>query len=135
MSNTGKGKIYTCYFSGLGDRSGIAVSVCHQQPPKFRLPVADELAPPFGMYWKFLRGRMSHRQFAQIYKMRFDVLDPDAIAERYAGKILVAWEGYEDNEKTILRFSHRHLIAEWLRRYGYEVEELYPMPRRRKRGF
>lgn len=128
-------KIYTCYFSGLGDRSENAVSVCRQQPPKFRLPIADELAPPFGMYWKLLRGKISHRQFSQIYKMRFDVLDPDAIAKRYAGKILVAWEGYEDHDKTILRFSHRHLISDWLRKHGHEVEELYPMPRKKKRGF
>lgn len=61
--------IYTCYFSGLGDRSGRAVSVTLQQPPRFRLPVAEELAPPFGMYWKFLRGRMSVARFSQIYSM------------------------------------------------------------------
>lgn len=127
------GKVYTCYFSGLGDRSGRAVSVCRQQPPKYNLPVAQELAPPFGMYWKFLRGRMSQAQFSQIYRMRFDILDPKEIAERYDGKILTAWEGYEDKEKTVPRFSHRHLIAEWLRSHGYEVEELDPMPRKGKK--
>lgn len=124
-------KLYTCYFSGLGDRSGRAVSVTFQQPPKFRLPVASELCPPFGMYWKFLRGRMSERQFAQIYSIRFGLLDPKEIAARYEGRILVSWEGYEDKAKTVLKFSHRHLIAEWLRKNGFEVEELYPMARRR----
>ena len=127
--------IYTCYFSGLGDRAGRAVSVTRQQPPKFNLPVARDLAPPFGMYWKMLRGRMSHKQFAQIYRMRFDVLDPQEIAAKYDGKILTSWEGYEDKEKTILKFSHRHMIAEWLRSHGIEVCEIPPAPKRRKVGF
>ena len=127
--------IYTCYFSGLGDRGDRAVSICLQQPPKFRLPVARELAPPFGMYWKFLRGRMSQRQFAQIYSLRFGVLDPKEIAEKYDGKILTAWEGYEDKEKTKLKFSHRHLVAEWLRGFGIEVCELPPESRKRRVGF
>lgn len=124
--------IYTCYFSGLGDRSGRAVSVCVQQPPKFKLPVAEELAPPFGMYWKFLKGKMSVRRFSQLYEMRFGVLDAEEVAKRYDGQILVAWEGYEDKEKTKLKFSHRHLIAEWLRRNGIACEELAPMTRRRR---
>lgn len=126
------GKIYTCYFSGLGDRSGRAVSVSFQQPPGFRLPIAQELCPPFGMYWKFLRGRMSEAQFSQIYSIRFGVLDPAEIANRYDGMILVSWEGYTDKEKTVPKFSHRHLIAEWLRKNGFECEELDPMPRRKK---
>lgn len=41
--------IYTCYFSGLGDRASRAVSVTFQQPPKFKLPIAKALAPPFGI--------------------------------------------------------------------------------------
>ena len=124
--------IYTCYFSGLGDRSGRAVSVCRQQPPGWRLPVEELLAPPFGMYWKFLRGHMSVAKFAQIYKIRFGMLDPKAIAAKYDGMILTAFEGYEDNERTKLKFSHRHLIAEWLRKNGFEVRELEPMTRKRK---
>lgn len=124
--------IWTCYFSGLGDRAGRAVSVCRQQPPKFRLPVADELCPPFGMYWKFLRGRMSDRRFAQLYMQRFGILDPRAVAAKYDGMILVAWEGYLDKEKTKPKFSHRHLIAEWLRNNGFSCEEIPPMTRRRK---
>lgn len=124
--------IYTCYFSGLGERSGRAVSVCLQQPPGWRLPVEELLAPPLGMYWKLLRGRMSEARFAQIYKIRFGVLDPRAIADKYDGKILTAFEGYEDRAKTRLKFSHRHLIADWLRKNGFRCEELEPMTRRRK---
>ena len=83
-------------------------------------------------YWKFLRGRMSVAQFRQIYSMRFDILDHEEIASLYDGKILTSWEGYEDRGKTILKFSHRHLIAEWLRKHGHEVMELDPMPRKRR---
>ena len=124
--------IYTCDFSGLGDRSGRAVSVTLQQPPRFRLPVAEELAPPFGMYWKFLRGRMSVAQFSQIYSIRFGMLDVKTVAAKYDGMILTSWEGYEDKQKTVLKFSHRHLIAEWLRKNGFEVKELEPMTRKRR---
>jgi len=123
--------IYTCYFSGLGDRAQFAVSVTLQQPPRFRLPVAKELCPPLGMYWKFLRGKMSRKQFMQIYGMRFDVLDAKEIAEKYDGKILTSWEGYEDKMKTIPKFSHRYMIADWLKRRGFNVVELAPATRRR----
>lgn len=124
--------IFTCYFSGLGPRSGDAVSLCYQQPPGFRLPVAEELAPPSGMYWKLLRRKMSERRFSQIYSIRFGMLDPAEIATKYDGKILVAWEGYDDRDEKILKFSHRHLVAGWLRRNGYEVMELDPVPVKRK---
>ena len=77
-----RGTIYTCYFAGLGGRLGNAVSITLQQPPKFNLPVARELCPPFGMYWKFMRGLMSQKQLAQIYSNRFGVLDPEEIADK-----------------------------------------------------
>ena len=75
---------------------------------------------------------MSERRFSQIYSIRFGMLDPAEVAMKYDGKILVAWEGYEDMEKNILKFSHRHLVSEWLRRNGYEVTELDPVPVKRK---
>lgn len=124
--------VYTCYFSGLGNRSDRAVSVTLQQPPMFKLPVARELCPPFGMYWKLLKGRISQKQFAQIYSIRFGMLDPADIARRYDGKILVSWEGYEDKAKTIPKFSHRHMIAEWLAKNGFECMELEPMTKKRR---
>lgn len=126
------GKVYTCYFAGLGDRSSRAISICVQQPPGYRLPVAHDLAPPLGMYWKHLRRKMSDRKFAQLYSMRFSMLDPAEIAAKYNGMILTAWEAYEDKERTKLRMSHRHLIAEWLRSRGFACEELPPIPRRKK---
>lgn len=126
--------VYTCYFSGLGDRADRAVSVCIQQPPGWHLPVDHDLAPPLGMYWKHLRGGISNRRFAQIYSMRFSILDPAEIAAKYDGKILTAWESYEDRDKTKLKFSHRHLIAEWLRSRGFEVEELDPITSRKRSG-
>lgn len=127
--------IYTCYFSGLGGRTEGAVSICLQQPPGFRLPVASELCPPFGMLWKFMKGKLSRKRFSQIYTQRFDILDPQEIAQKYDGKILVAWEGYEDRMKTIPKFSHRYLLSDWLKANGVEVEELDPLPPRKKIGF
>lgn len=103
-----------------------AVSVCIQQPPGFSLPVAEELAPPLGMLWKFMRGRMSQKRFAQLYNMRFGVLDPEDVYRKYDGKILVAWEGYVDKDHTVIKFSHRHLISEWLNGNGFACEELPP---------
>ena len=75
---------------------------------------------------------MSQKQFSQIYSNRFGVLDPEEIAAKYEGKILVSWEGYEDKAKTIPKFSHRHLVADWLRKNGYTVVELEPITRKRK---
>lgn len=122
--------IYTCYFSGLGSRPEEAVSLCHQQPPGFHLRVVDELAPPVGMLWKFMNGRMSFRMFKSLYSRRFDVIDPQQVLEELDGKILVTWEGYSDKGKTRLKDSHRHLVADWLRRNGGSVQELPPSPRK-----
>ena len=125
-------KVYTCYFSGLGDRSGKAVSVCVQQPPGFKIPVADELAPPAGMYWQFLHGRLSFNRLKNLYERRLGFLDPKEIANRYAGMILVSFRGYDDKKRTKLRNDLRHIIADWLRKNGFECEELEPMSRRKK---
>lgn len=116
--------IQTGYFSGLGGQVYRAVSLVHQQPPRFHLPVADELAPSLGMYFKFRVGKMSEAQFAQIYKGMLDLLDPEDIAREYDGKVLVSWEGYEDRKKTKLKFSHRHIVSEWLRKAGFECREM-----------
>jgi hypothetical protein len=75
---------------------------------------------------------MSDAKFAQLYKMRFGVLDPAEIAAKYDGMILTAWEAYEDKARTVPRMSHRHLIAEWLRSNGFKCQELAPAPRRKK---
>jgi hypothetical protein len=118
--------VYTSYFGRLKN-SGLtyrAVSVTIQQPPKFNLPVCLDLAPHFGLYYKFRRKKISEAKFAQLYKMKLDLLDPDQIAREMDGKILVSWEGYEDRKKTRLAFSHRHIIAEWLRAAGHECAEL-----------
>jgi uncharacterized protein (DUF488 family) len=39
------------------------------------------------------------------------------VAQALEGKVLLCYEKSGD-------FCHRHLVAEWLRRYGYEVKEL-----------
>lgn len=118
--------IRTSYFgrlrgSGLSER---AVSLTIQQPPKFKLPVCMDLAPSLGLYYKFRHKKISEAKFAQLYRMQLDLLDPDQIAREMDGKILVSWEGYEDRKKTRLAFSHRHIVAEWLRAAGYECAEL-----------
>ena len=116
--------VETSYFPALGGQVYRAVSLVYQQPPGFHLPVAEELAPPLGMYFKFRKGKMSEAQFAQIYKGMLDLLDPEDIAKTYDGKILVSWEGYADRKKTRLKFSHRHIVAEWLNKAGFECKEV-----------
>ena len=46
-----------------------------------------------------------------------DKLDPHKVAVDLEGKTLLCYEKSED-------FCHRHIVAAWLRHYGYEVEEL-----------
>ena len=61
----------------------------------------------------------------------YAITNVDEFPAEYDGKILVSWEGYEDKAKTIPKFSHRHLVADWLRKNGYTVVQLDPITRKR----
>ena len=57
------------------------------------------------------------------YKEVLSNLDPSTVASDLENKILLCYETIADIE-TGKAFCHRHMVAEWLKQNGFEVEEL-----------
>ena len=58
-----------------------------------------------------------HSYFEAYKEETLAKLDPHKVAAELNNRILLCYEKSED-------FCHRHIVAAWLRHYGYEAEEL-----------
>ena len=63
------------------------------------------------------KGDMTKEEFQEAYLKDLSKLDPHKVYEDLDQHILVCYEKSCD-------FCHRHIVADWLRSYGYQVEEL-----------
>ena len=116
--------IYTSYFSSkkYNKEDGISIARYNKfwdgESYPLLYPSANLLA-----WWKGLsKEAQSKKEFQDTYwqyywKETLSTLDPYKVAKELDGKVLLCYEKSGD-------FCHRHLVAEWLKRYGYEVEEL-----------
>ena len=58
------------------------------------------------------------QEYFHYYKQEtLDKLNPHVVAKDLNNKVLLCYEKSTD-------FCHRHIVAAWLRHYGYEAEEL-----------
>ena len=116
--------IYTSYFSSkiYNKENGISISryVAFWEGKSYPLlyPSVELLK-----WWKNLTKKQQHNiwlrdQYEQAYfNETLNKLDPHIVAAELEGKVLLCYEKSED-------FCHRHIVAEWLERSGYEVKEL-----------
>ena len=116
--------IYTSYFSSKKYNKDQGVSIARYNkfwqgesyPALF--PSANLLA-----WWKSLPEEAQKCQdcqqiYFESYKQEtLSKLDPRKIAAELEGRVLLCYEKSED-------FCHRHIVAAWLRHYGYKCEEL-----------
>ena len=116
--------IYTSYFSSkkYNKEDGISIARYNKFWDGESYPL---LCPSVGLlkWWKNLskeaqQSRTCQDFYAEAYcKEILSQLNPHIIAAELEGKVLLCYEKSED-------FCHRHLVAAWLRHYGYEAEEL-----------
>lgn len=116
--------IYTSYFSSkkYNKENGISIARYNKfwdgESYPLLYPSANLLA-----WWKGLSKEAQRKQefqdtYWQYYWLEvLSKLDPDKIAKELDGKVLLCYEKSTD-------FCHRHLVAKWLRGFGYEVKEL-----------
>ena len=116
--------IYTSYFASKKYNKDQGISIARYN--KFwqgesyleLFPNAQLLA-----WWKSLTKEAQEteecqQQYFEAYKQEtLSKLDPHKIAKDLEGRILLCYEKSSD-------FCHRHIVAAWLRHYGYEAEEL-----------
>ena len=117
-------KIYTSYFanSRAFSKEGImAISVARYSPRWYQGPQLLAVAPTSFM----LSGACSHEEYLRKYDEILSRLNPkhvvDAIVTMSRGRdvALCCYEKPGD-------FCHRHLLAEWLNKNGFEVKEWEP---------
>lgn len=116
--------IYTSYFSSkkYNKEDGISIARYNKfwdgESYPLLYPSANLLA-----WWKDLTKKQQHNvwlrdQYEQAYFAEtLNKLDPHTVAAELESKVLLCYEKSTD-------FCHRHLVAAWLRHYGYEVKEL-----------
>lgn len=117
-------KIYTSYFANsraLGKENIMPISIARYSPKWFYGPRYTDVAPTGYM----LSSVCSHEEYLRKYDEILKKLNPQnviAAIERIAQGKDVALCCYEKPGE----FCHRHLLSEWLRKNGYDVNEWAP---------
>ena len=116
--------IYTSYFSSkkYNKEQGISISRWNKF---WDGDVYLDLAPSSDLlsWWKSLsKDLQQDNYYQQLYftyyrQETLDKLGPHKVAADLDGKVLLCYEKSTD-------FCHRHIVAAWLRHYGYDCEEL-----------
>lgn len=114
-------KIVTSYFAkqrAFEKEGYVAISVSRYSPKWFRGPVLIDVAPTSFM----LSGACNHEEYLRKYDEILRKLNPKSVVDKIEflsrGKdvALCCYEVPGD-------FCHRHLLADWLNKNGYEVKE------------
>ena len=116
-------KITTSYFSKLSKIEN-PVSICGKAPDWYNGPQFKKLAPKYSFFKDYKDGKISPDEYTkQFNDLVLSTLIPDAVVEEIKSF-------YPDAEEITLvcyerpsDFCHRHLVAEWLSKFGYAVEE------------
>ena len=116
--------IYTSYFSSKKYNKDQGISIARYN--KFwQGETYPDLFPSTTLlaWWKSLpeesqKCKDYQRIYFEAYKQEtLDKLNPHKVAADLENRILLCYEKSED-------FCHRHIVAAWLRHYGYNAEEL-----------
>lgn len=114
-------KIFTSYFANsrsFSKEGVLGISIARYSPKWFQGPRFLAVAPTSYM----LSGACSHEEYLRRYEEILSKLDPKMIIssiENIASGRDAALCCYEKPGE----FCHRHLLSEWLRNNGYDVNE------------
>lgn len=112
--------IYTSYFANIKKLPKYLklVSIAKGTPKWFLGARCEALAPAWDivMQVKNDQSRASKVHYIEVYEKQLEELDVNEYAEKFDGCVLLCYEKPED-------FCHRHLVAHWLKKNGYECEE------------
>lgn len=122
--------IYTSYFAKLKSlpESVIPISICAKAPSWYKGLQYKNLAPTYDILMKYKHDGNNEdyiKTFNEQILSRLNaskvIFELGSLADRgntnYSFDIcLICYEKSSD-------FCHRHLVAEWLRKYGYDCKE------------
>ena len=114
--------IKTSYFGKLQNGSiekKDCVSIALRNPKGLYIEKYNDLIPSKSILKEYKYNGGNWKKYVNKYVTEIlHKLDVNKVAADLDGKILLCYEGKNNSE------SHRHLVAAWLRAYGYECEEL-----------
>lgn len=122
--------IYTSYFAKLGSlpKNIIPISICAKAPDWYKGLQYKKLAPSYNILMKYRQNRNIENYACQFQEQILNKLNASEVVfdlGRLVDKdstfhsfdiCLICYEKSSD-------FCHRHLVAEWLRMYGFECKE------------
>lgn len=115
---------YTSYFANeiKLPEGVIPISICGKAPFYWKGFEYKKLAPKYWFFQEWKKNHDNNYYIENFQKYVLDKLNPDEVWKELNdltdGKpfALMCYERPED-------FCHRHLVAEWLTKAGYEIEE------------
>ena len=116
--------IYTTYFAKLKSlpKDIVPISICGKAPNNYNGLQYKKLAPKYDFFMKWKENHDNDYYICCFDNQVLSVLNPTQIVADLtamaAGRdvALVCYERPRD-------FCHRHLVAEWLQKNGYNVQE------------
>ena len=124
--------IYTSYFAKLRSlpKDIIPISICAKAPSWYNGLQYKQLAPSYDILMKYKQDGDVEDYTINFYKNILGRLNPAETVFNLC-KLASGGEDLDYYHKDIciicyekpLDFCHRHLVAEWLRKYGYECNE------------
>lgn len=115
--------LYTSYFGNVHNISPgpRLVSIARGTPQWFKdetlPPQFDMVAPEYPLLKGYKAGKISKDEYVGIYLKQLSRLHVPNFVSYYDGSVLLCYEKVGD-------FCHRHILAMFLKRYGFRIEEL-----------
>ena len=117
--------IYTSYFANVKNLPSTLqpIAICGKSPVEWRYPEYKRLAPKWEFFKVWKETHDNEYYIREFNKLVLDRLNADAVfaelmkfCSANTEPCLICYEKPGD-------FCHRHLVADWLKEHGYEVEE------------
>ena len=110
-------KVFTSYFAIQSDNPK-AKGTCISAPKFFHGPNIREFAPTDVLIKELKFGFIDQAEYFNLYMKKLKHIKPTNLRKLvHKGDVFLCWE--KDD-----KMCHRHVLAEYLREHGYEVEEL-----------
>jgi uncharacterized protein (DUF488 family) len=124
--------IYTSYFAKLKSLPNniIPISICGKAPDWYKGLQYKKLAPKYGFFMEWKQNHDNDHYIKCFKEQVTDTLDVDIVVGELTNKALSSVSGDISNKDICLicyekpsDFCHRHLVADWLNKHGYECKE------------
>lgn len=109
--------ILTSYFAHYKGEHGVSIAV--STPKWWHGKIYKPLLPPWSLVQliKDCQTEETIELYKSEYKKQLNKLDLDKVFKALDGRVLLCYE-------PVGEFCHRHIVSEWLRQNGYDIEEM-----------